>query len=85
MKCKICDEIAVALCRGVNVCNIHYTILKRDNLFRSKTNQEIPNNLIILKSCARYNCSNTFPFNLMNLTENNQSYCSNICKIRNNI
>jgi len=37
-----CDQIGTCICRGLSLCNVHYQLIRRDNIYRAKHNHDIP-------------------------------------------
>ena len=78
MKCKKCRKKGTSFIRGVEMCDLHYSIYKRDNIFRF--NKNIPtNDFKIYKDCKTYVCKNR---NLMDLKDKVEIYCEK-CKHKN--
>jgi len=79
-KCIICEEQAECMVRGEFVCDLHFNIFQRDNIYISKRDIDIEDIFIVHKACYRDKCTKRFP---IIINQNNQQwFCSDRCKTR---
>ena len=80
MKCKFCRKKGSAYIRGFEMCNIHYSILKRDNIYRFKIGDST-SSFKIYRSCETYICTNRFISNIKQ-KYSDKRYCDSCLKKR---
>ena len=78
MVCKFCRKKGTSFIRGVTMCDLHYSIFKRDNIYRFSKN--IPtNDFKIYRTCKTYICKNK---NISKVNDKIEKYCEK-CKYKN--
>ena len=78
MRCKFCRKNGTSVIRGVEMCDLHYSIFKRDNSYR--INRDIPtDDFKIYRECKTYVCKNK---NISKLNDKIKVYCDK-CKNKN--
>lgn len=77
-KCSLCRKNGTAYIRGIMMCDLHFSIYKRDNQYRF-SNDLHNDDLKIYKNCKTYVCKNKI---LSEAKDNIEKYCKD-CKINN--